>query len=104
VTGGGSRSELWCRIVAAAADRPVRLGIHPDAAALGAAIQAAWVWERQRQPERPAADVADRMLAGVELRTLSPQSADAGVYARRRRAYETLVASLAPCFRTLGQP
>ncbi len=48
LTGGGSRSATWRRIVAAACDATVRVGIHPDAAALGAAIQAGWTWRRDR--------------------------------------------------------
>ena len=47
LTGGGSRSPSWRAIVAAACGLPVTEGVHPDAAALGAAIQAAWTWRRE---------------------------------------------------------
>lgn len=39
--GGGSRSNLWCQILADTLARPIRRSEHPDAAALGAAVLAA---------------------------------------------------------------
>ncbi len=43
VVGGGARNELWCQILAALLDVHVQRSGEPEAAALGAALQAAWV-------------------------------------------------------------
>ncbi len=45
LTGGGSKSATWRRLCADVSGLPVRDGVDPDAAALGAALQAAWVAE-----------------------------------------------------------
>ncbi|KPY82402.1 Xylulokinase [Pseudomonas syringae pv. tagetis] len=42
--GGGSKSAVWRQIVADIMDTPVICTDHAEAAALGAAIQAAWCW------------------------------------------------------------
>ncbi|MCI3945422.1 xylulokinase [Pseudomonas syringae] len=42
--GGGSKSAVWRQIVADIMDTPVICTHHSEAAALGAAIQAAWCW------------------------------------------------------------
>src|SRR5690606_18922273 len=41
VMGGGSRSDLWCQILADALGRPLFRAKNPDSAALGAAMLAA---------------------------------------------------------------
>jgi xylulokinase len=47
VVGGGSRNELWCRILADTLGAPVQRLREPESAALGGALQAAWTFERQ---------------------------------------------------------
>jgi xylulokinase len=43
VVGGGSRNKLWRRVLADAFQLPLRFPAEPEAAALGAALQAAAV-------------------------------------------------------------
>lgn len=101
LTGGGSRSRLWPAVVAAAAGRPVLLGVHPDAAALGAAAQAAWCWRRREEPALTAAAVVEPWLARTELQVLQPDAQEMAVYRQRRTAFERLLAALAPAFASL---
>jgi xylulokinase len=45
--GGGAKSAIWRQIVADVMDTPVICTAHSEAAALGAAIQAAWCWSAE---------------------------------------------------------
>lgn len=45
--GGGAKSPVWRQIVADIMDTPVICTEHSEAAALGAAIQAAWCWSEE---------------------------------------------------------
>ncbi len=101
LTGGGSRSALWCRIVAAATGRDVRLGIHPDAAALGAALQASWTLRRRRDASASIAQVVGGFAIGGAGETLAPDPAWQAIYAARRRSYAAAVEALTPTFPAL---
>jgi len=46
--GGGAKSAVWRQIVADIMDTPVICTEHSEAAALGAAIQAAWCWSEEK--------------------------------------------------------
>lgn len=46
--GGGAKSAIWRQIVADIMDTPVICTHHSEAAALGAAIQAAWCWYEEQ--------------------------------------------------------
>jgi len=98
LTGGGSRSELWCRIVAAATGRAVRTGVHPDAAALGAAVHACWTLRRERQPGLTLAALRRELPVTDGDARLEPDSAWRSVYAERRTALAAAIAALTPCF------
>lgn len=101
LTGGGSRSPLWCRIVAAATGRSVRLGVHADAAALGAALQACWTVRRQADRSATIARVVADYRVGAEGQTLAPDLAWQAVYHGRRASYAAAVAALTPAFPAL---
>ena len=45
VVGGGAKNDLWCQIIADCFQLPVRLPVETESAALGAALQAAAVFE-----------------------------------------------------------
>src|SRR5690606_8055015 len=49
--GGGVKNPLWRQIIADVMDAPVICTTHGEAAALGAAIQAAWCHARQDDPQ-----------------------------------------------------
>ena len=101
LTGGGSRSPLWCKIVAAATGRSVRLGVHADSAALGAALQACWTARRQADRGATVARVVADFRVGSEGPALAPDPAWQAVYAARRATYAAAVAALTPAFPAL---
>ena len=94
--GGGSRSELWRRIVASTLDLPLEVTAADDAAALGAAMLArrrrrvvrrrgrgGRVVRPRRRPHRPRARLARALRRGVR-RVRAALSGDRGPRGRRR--------------------
>ena len=98
LTGGGSKSPLWCRIVAAATGRSVQTGVHADAAALGAALHACWTHRRVRQPQLAIATVLRDANVIEPGDRIEPDAQWCALYRQRRVAYARAVAALTPCF------
>ena len=99
LTGGGSHSASWRAIVAAAAGRPLRVGIDPDAAALGAAIHAQWTW-RRAQGDRELTLAALRRELALDAATvmIEPAPETVELYRHRRAAWQAAVDALLPVF------
>lgn len=91
--GGGARSELWARIRADVADRPVEIAATADdACPIGAALMAAVAGGLWRDLESAAARVAGR-----SARVL-PDPARASAYREHHARYRALFAALEPMF------
>lgn len=60
--GGGSKSAVWRQIVADIMDTPVVCPRYAEAAALGAAIQAAWCWSAARGQAYDLAALCERCV------------------------------------------
>ena len=103
LTGGGSRSPTWCRIVAAALDRPVALGVPADAAAYGAATQAWWTLRRIAEPALALATVVDGFAGAHPLQRIAPDPTDAALYRTRLSDFCAVVDALAPTFPRIGR-
>lgn len=101
LTGGGSRSPLWRRILASACDQPVSTGVEPEAAALGAAIHALWTHRRTSEPGLSAAACVAELGLHEELETVAPEPEWTATYRARRMVYEQAVAALAPVWEPL---
>ncbi len=86
--GGGSKSDLWCRIVANAANKPVKRLATAEASSLGAGITAAvgagWF-------DRVSAAAA--AMAGKVEDVIEPVPAEAGRYAELLGIYKRLYPS-----------
>ncbi|MGA1607111.1 MAG: xylulokinase [Planctomycetota bacterium] len=101
LTGGGSHSPTWQRIVAAVGGVPVRAGVDADAAAVGAAVQALWTWRRDQGEANLTIQACrdelhlDRNLADVEA-----TQEDRDRYAEVRAAYDRTVDALIPTYPT----
>ncbi|WP_460141483.1 xylulokinase [Pseudomonas sp. S2_E01] len=83
--GGGSKSPVWRQIVADIMNTPVIGTVHGEAAALGAAIQAAWCTSRANGREDSLAQLCERCV------TLDPASETlpiAANVAASQQAYE----------------
>ncbi|MCA0432148.1 MAG: xylulose kinase [Proteobacteria bacterium] len=85
IVGGGSKSDLWCQIVADAAGRDVKRLETAEASALGAAMAAAkgagWF---KTMPEASAA------MSGKPSKTFRPRTKETKVYAELLSIYEEL--------------
>ncbi|MBK8978532.1 MAG: xylulokinase [Planctomycetes bacterium] len=102
VTGGGSHSPAWCRIVADVAGVPVSTGVDADAAALGAAVQAVWVARRAAgERDLDAAACRDELALDEQLRAIDPDPDATAVHAQRRRVWLAAAETLRPLFPAL---
>ncbi|MFM7717998.1 MAG: xylulokinase, partial [Actinomycetota bacterium] len=95
VTGGGSRSPLWRRILADVLEADVRTTSTAEGAAQGAAILAGvgagWF-----------GSVEDACRAFVEVGPAEPPTGDVATYRAAHARYRDLYPALAPTFRALG--
>jgi xylulokinase len=101
LTGGGSHSPTWQRIVAAIGGVPVRAGVDADAAAIGAAVQAVWTWRRadgDRDLELAACRAALHMDSGLVDVTASGEEVER--YADVRNRFDSAIEALRPTFPT----
>lgn len=85
IVGGGSKSDLWCQIVADASGRDVKRLETPEASALGAAMAAAkgagWF---------KTLPVASAAMSGKPTKTFRPRTKQAKAYAELLSIYQDL--------------
>ena len=89
LTGGLSNSPAWCQTIAdvfATETVPVR----GEGAALGAAIHAAWVWNRERSGGMPLTEVASPFITLDETRRRRPLRQREPAYRLLRRLFRAL--------------
>lgn len=92
VSGGLARSELMCKILASALNRPIQLLGSDEGPALGAAVTALAAMEnhlRKQHGEEATFTVADAVARMVRFRaTVEPDPKWASVYARGLKKFE----------------
>ena len=98
LTGGGANSATWRQIVADVCGLPVTVLEQEEGAAFGAALQALWVLQRQKDPSLAVADVAAEHLTRNEQAAALPNPAHAEIYTRGYAAYQRAVAHIAPFY------
>ena len=85
IVGGGSKSDLWCQIVADASGRDVKRLETPEASALGAAMAAAkgagWY---------TSVAVASAAMSGKPTKTFRPRTKESRAYAELLSIYQDL--------------
>ncbi|MBA4288443.1 MAG: xylulokinase [Pseudomonas sp.] len=92
--GGGSKSAVWRQIVADIMDTPVICTEQSEAAALGAAIQAAWCKSWSNGHEDTLADLCQRCVKlDLSSETL-PNAANVAAFQRAYERYQQHVATL----------
>ncbi|WP_395598650.1 xylulokinase [Pseudomonas sp. A1437] len=92
--GGGSKSAVWRQIVADIMDTPVICTEQSEAAALGAAIQAAWCKSWSHGQEDTLADLCQRCVKlDLSSETL-PNAANVAAFQRAYERYQQHVATL----------
>ncbi|MES2818147.1 MAG: xylulokinase [Pseudomonadota bacterium] len=92
--GGGAKNPLWRQMVADITDTPVICARHSEAAALGAAIQAAWCLARQSDPNASLDALCERCVSLDTDSAAQPIVANvqayAQVYGRYRQQLQAL--------------
>lgn len=98
LTGGGSKSAVWRQIIADVFDAPVVCTKEAEGAALGAAIQARWALERQKNPTAPIAELCETMIEIDEAARCTPNKGAHLPYAVMQEIHDAMSVALRPVF------
>ena len=93
LTGGGANSAAWRQIVADIFDVPVSVQKNDEGAALGAALQTAWVYEQGPVNKASLQSLVDQVLEPDASRSCAPNPKHVPIYAE---CYERYQAHLGP--------
>lgn len=98
LTGGGARSAVWRQIAADVFGCPVVCPAGEEAAAVGAALHALWVSERQQGCDRPIGELTDRLVTLDESTRATPRAAAVAAYGELQALFDTAVVDLGRTF------
>jgi xylulokinase len=97
LTGGGSKSPLWQKIVADVTNVPVRTLTGSEAAAMGGAIQALWCLETHEGKKSSIEKLADEHIALGE--TIKPDKKNVALYNDAYAVYSKYLGVLSPLYK-----
>jgi len=89
--GGGAKNPLWRQVVADMMATPVVCTTQSEAAALGAAIQAAWCHARQSDSQASLIEICERCVGLDEATAVEPEPKAVHAYEQAYRRYRQLV-------------
>jgi xylulokinase len=89
LTGGLSRSEVWCQAIADLLEVET-VPVPGEGSALGAALHAAWVWQREAGRETSLAEVCAPFVVLDEARRCRPDPAHQETYCLLKELFEAL--------------
>ncbi len=89
LTGGLARSPSWCQVLADVFDAEV-VPVEGEGAALGAAVHAAWVWQKENGDPVSIAEVGDPFVLLRPDRGARPRPEWRATYETQRRLYTAL--------------
>ena len=98
LTGGGASSAVWRQIVADVFDLPVTVQKNDEGAALGAALQAAWVYANTDSGKAELADLVDAALELDPSKCCNPIEQHVTVYKERYQRYQSYLAAVTPLY------
>ena len=98
LTGGAAASAVWRQIVADNFDRPVRLPVSQEGAAMGAALNAMLLGSANHGDSRALAAEIDEHIAFDERSGAVPNPDTAAIYDRQFELYNTYLDELKPQF------
>jgi xylulokinase len=87
LTGGGAASATWRQMVADIFSLPVTVQTVDEGAALGAALQALWTYQREQGEGDSLQDLVDTHLTPDPARACEPQAQTVSVYREHYRKY-----------------
>jgi xylulokinase len=94
--GGGSKSPVWRQMVADIMDTPVVCPRYAEAAALGAAIQAAWCWSGIEGSRQDLAQLCEHCVQLDPGSATSPVARDVAAYQTVYERYRAQISALQP--------
>lgn len=98
-TGGGSKSAIWRQILADIFGVEVVCLVQEEGAALGAALQSLWVWERARGTTETSIEaICDRYVKLEESTRTRPNPAHQALYRQMQALHNRVVSDLAGSF------
>ncbi len=89
LTGGLSRSAVWCQAIADLLEVET-VPVPGEGAALGAALHAAWVWQREAGREVSLDEVCAPFVVPEETRRCRPEPAHRETYRRLKELFDAL--------------
>jgi len=89
LTGGLSRSESWCQMIADVFEAKT-VPVEGEGAALGAAIHAAWVWTKEQGEAVSLAELAEPFVVLDVARRKEPIARNVEVYRIQKRLFRAL--------------
>lgn len=89
LTGGLSRSPVWCQMIADVFEVET-VAVEGEGAALGAAIHAAWVWLKENDREIALAEVAEPFVILDEATRMRPIVKNVPIYRVQKRLFRAL--------------
>ena len=98
LTGGGAGSAVWRQMVADVFNLPVRVPTVGEGAALGAALQALCMYQREQGDDVPLQELVDTHLQLDPARACVPQQAEVIAYGEYYRQYLRHVAAITPLY------
>jgi xylulokinase len=98
VTGGGSNSPAWRQILADVFDLPVVGLVQGESGAFGAALQAAWCWQRRRDPAVTIRQLAERWVRTDERTRATPIPRNVETYGRLQMLHDQVSGALRAAF------
>ncbi|MFX4228369.1 MAG: xylulokinase [Porticoccaceae bacterium] len=98
LTGGGASSAVWRQIVADVFDLPVTVQKNDEGAALGAALQAAWVYEKSHSGKAELRDLVDAALELDQSKCCDPIEQHVQVYKEQYQRYQSYLATVTPLY------
>jgi sugar (pentulose or hexulose) kinase len=98
-TGGGAKSAIWRQILADIFGVEVVCLVQEEGAALGAALQSLWVWEKARGTTEASIEaICDRYVKLEESTRTLPNPAHQALYQQMQALHNRVVSDLAPAF------
>ncbi|HDQ45088.1 MAG TPA: xylulokinase [bacterium] len=93
VTGGLSKSEIWCQTIADVFEAEA-VPVEGEGAALGAALHAAWVWQKENGEPTPLSDIVAPFVIFDESRRKNPIPENVRVYKKQKVLFSALSARI----------
>ncbi|MBS1808906.1 MAG: xylulokinase [Acidobacteria bacterium] len=97
-TGGGAKSAVWRQIMADVFNAEVVCTISEEGAAVGAAIQAIWAYDKHQGKPSNIEDLCARYLALDENTRTKPNEESVAVYAKMQSLHDRLAQDLSASF------